>query len=82
MSYVPSTKGIQNTDTYVFIPTKYTLSETVVADRATVALEEFTDVIKKSATKTMPLKQTRIKLLKRPPDYYDPTRKLLQQKRM
>ena len=58
--YVSSTKGVRNTEKYVFIPTKYALLETAAADRATVALEEFTDAIKKTATKTMPLKQTSI----------------------
>ena len=41
MFYVPSTKAIQNTDTYVFIPTKYALPETAAADQAIVALEEY-----------------------------------------
>ena len=58
--YVPSTKGIRNTDTYVFLPTKYALPKTAAADRATAALEEFTDAIKKPATKTIPLQQSSI----------------------
>ena len=58
--YVPSTKGIRNTDTYVFLPTKYALPKTAAADRATTALEEFTDAIKKPATKTIPLQQSSI----------------------
>ena len=37
---------------YLFIPTKYTLLETAAADRATVALEEFTDAIKKNGNKS------------------------------
>ena len=58
--YFPSTRGIRNTDTYVFIPSKFELPKKAAADRATVTLEEFTDTIKKPATKAISLKQTSI----------------------
>ena len=36
--YIPSTRGMQNTDTYVFLQSKFDLSANTAADRPTVAL--------------------------------------------
>ena len=58
--YVPSTRGIRNTDTYVFLPTKFELPANAAADRATAALEEFTSAIKQPKTKQIPFKTASI----------------------
>ena len=41
------TRGIRDSDTYVFLPTKFEMPATAAADRMTVALEELTSAIKK-----------------------------------
>ena len=58
--YVPSTRGIRNTDTYVFLPTKFELPANAAADRATAALEDFTSAIKQPKTKQIPFKTASI----------------------
>ena len=43
--YIPETRGIRVSDTYVFLPTKYEMPATAEADRLTLALEEVTEAI-------------------------------------
>lgn len=40
--YIPSTCGVRDSDTYVFLPIKYEIPETAATDRMTIALEELT----------------------------------------
>lgn len=44
--YIPETRGKRETDTYVFLPTKFELPTKAAADCATLALEEFTKALK------------------------------------
>ena len=43
--YIPKTRGVRDSDTYVFLPTKFEMPETAAADRMTIALEELTEAI-------------------------------------
>lgn len=58
--YVPNTRGIQNMDTYVFLPSKFELTVNEAANKATVALEEFTAAIKKPEIKQIIFETTTI----------------------
>ena len=44
--YLPSTRGNQHTDIYVFVPSKFELPANAAAERAKAALEEFTAAMK------------------------------------
>ena len=52
--YLPSTRGNRHTDTYVFIPSKFELPANAAADRATIALEEFTVAMKAKRNRDIP----------------------------
>lgn len=56
--YVPSTRGIRNTDMYVFLATKFELPANAAADQATAALEDFTAAIKQPKSNQIPFKAT------------------------
>ena len=45
--YMKETRGIRDSDTYVFLPTKFEMPATAAADRMTVALKELISTIKK-----------------------------------
>jgi hypothetical protein len=45
--YIPKTRGTRVSDTVVFLPEKYTMPATASSDRATAALEELTEALKK-----------------------------------
>jgi hypothetical protein len=48
--YIPKTRGTRVSDTVVFLPKKYTMPATASSDRATAALEELTEALKKSVS--------------------------------
>ena len=52
--YIPETRGTRDSDTYVFLPTKFELPHTAAADRATQALEEFTAAIRSKTSEGIP----------------------------
>ena len=43
--YIPASRGVRKSDTYVFLPTKFELPASAAADRMTIALEELTNAI-------------------------------------
>jgi len=52
--YIPETSGTRNSDTYVFLPTKFELPQTAATDQATQTLEEFTAAIQSKTTNGIP----------------------------
>ena len=53
--YIPETRATRVTDTYVFLPTKFELPATAMADRTTLALEELTAALNDRALDTIPV---------------------------
>ena len=53
--YIPETRATRVTDTYVFLPTKFELPATAMADRTTMALEELTAALNDRALDTIPV---------------------------
>ena len=53
--YIPETRATRVTDTYVFLPTKFELPATAMADRTTMALEELTEALNDRALDTIPV---------------------------
>ena len=52
--YLPSIRGNRQTDTYVFIPSKFELPQNAAVDRATTALEKFTTAMKAKRNHDIP----------------------------
>ena len=53
--YIPETRATRVTDTYVFLPTKFELPATAMADRTTMALEELTAALNDRTLDTIPV---------------------------
>ena len=51
--YIPETRATRVTDTYVFLPTKFELPATAMADQTTMALEELTAALNDRALDTI-----------------------------
>ena len=64
--YIPETRGKYDTDTYVFLPTKFELPTEATANCATLSLEEFTKALEEDAQLTFTSKSvnTAIKALR------------------
>ena len=53
--YIPETRATRVTDTYVFLPTKFELPATAMADRTTLALEELPAALNDRTVNTIPV---------------------------
>ena len=53
--YIPETQGTRVTDTFVFLPSKFELPATAMADQTTMALEKLTVALNDRTIDTIPV---------------------------